>query len=322
MTVHRDLWDRQKQPRAVAGLSTKSHTVSSRQATSRSRFACEYWALYANAPSDSIRSNFFDLSSDFPSENLFVRNTSGQALRSIYLTSPVIRNIISLNDYGKMRLVSCGVKILTRQDSGATGVYPCRWRILQDGLTLLTEYMSDKRKVKANLSSLRAMMVEPYPHFDKIEQADFRKQIDALEPGSCICEFTAGEEAGGRSVERRYMIKSAALMPASRLESSIQVPLWKAPNSLCLMVEKLEKKFVEHRDNVRGMLTSTYSRALSMRIFGEDLTGHGQSKPKDGKTKPAGAELQQTAEGDIVAPVVAADPVEETIAEEELGQDA
>ena len=71
-----------------------------------------------------------------------------------------------------------------------------------------------------------------------------------------------------------------------------------------------------------GMLISTSFRALSMRIFGEDLTGHSQSKPKDGKSKPANADAKQAADEDVAAPVVAADPVEEAIAKEELGQDA
>ncbi|CAD6578685.1 MAG: hypothetical protein CYPHOPRED_000654 [Cyphobasidiales sp. Tagirdzhanova-0007] len=179
---------------------------------------------------------FFQLDPSFPTSNLFVRNGDGKALRSIYLTTSNIRDIINRNDYARMRLVSCGVKIFARQDAGNTGIYRCRWRVLQDGLSIMNAYIGSRRRIKTTLKALRGMLADQYPPIESFEEYQFKEDIKALENGSCICEILAGEEAGGK------------------LQTSIILPLWKAPISLCLMVEKLEK------------------RALSLRIFNEDLS--------------------------------------------------
>ena len=145
-------------------------------------------------------SEFFQLDPSFPTSNLFVRNGDGKALRSIYLTTSNIRDIINRNDYARMRLVSCGVKIFARQDAGNTGIYRCRWRVLQDGLSIMNAYIGSRRRIKTTLKALRGMLADQYPPIESFEEYQFKEDIKALENGSCICEILAGEEAGGKSV--------------------------------------------------------------------------------------------------------------------------
>lgn len=204
-------------------------------------------------------SDFFGLDKEFPVDSLFVRNGEGKALRSIYLTSPAIRDIIAVNDYRKMRLVSCGVKLFARQDSGTSDTYACKWRILQDGLNVISQYMGPKRKITANLAVLKRMVEEQYAGIDSFKDETFEKQIRELENGSCICTIEAGEIAEGK------------------LESSIDVPIWRAPVSVCLMVEKMEK------------------RGLSLRIFGEDLSKNAYKKKK-ADDAPAATQEESIAE--------------------------
>ena len=215
-------------------------------------------------------SNFFELSNDFPSDSLFVRNQSGEALRSIYVTSPTVKSVIDNNSYTKMRLVSCGVKLFARQDSSKDGTYACKWRILQDGMNVISNYMGPRRKTTASLKTLRKLVETQYPGTDKFEDdAEFSEAVKALDNGSFICEFQPGEEAGGR------------------LENSITLPLWKAPVSLCLMVEKMEK------------------RGISMRIFGEDISAMTKEK---GKKQPRQDDSVQN--GDAPAAAAVADEAE------------
>lgn len=138
------------------------------------------------------------MNDEFPQNQLLVRNANAQPLRSIYLTSSTVRDIILNNDYAKMRLVSCGVKIFARQDSGQTGVYKCKWRVLQDGLSVITPYMGPKRKVKASLTTLSELVKAHYPPLSSFSSQEFKEAAEKLDPGSCICEIQAGEEAGGK----------------------------------------------------------------------------------------------------------------------------
>lgn len=84
--------------------------------------------------------------------------------------------------------------------------------------------MGAKRKVTATLSDLRRLCTDLYPTLDGFEDGAFKNAIAGMEAGSLICDVTPGDMAGGK------------------LETSMALPLWKAPSSICLMVEKLEKK--------------------------------------------------------------------------------
>lgn len=171
-----------------------------------------------------VPSDFFEFSPDFPSDKLFVRNADGNPLRSIYLSSDMVRTILDNNDYARLRLISCGVKILVRQDPGKTDTYKCRWRVTQDGLPVLKNYMGPGRKMQGTLKSLRRLCSELYPTLDGFEDPEFTETVKNMDNGSLLCDFLPGDEAGGK------------------LETAITLPLWRAPNSICLMVEKMEKR--------------------------------------------------------------------------------
>lgn len=187
--------------------------------------------LLDDTPAAIVRTNscfairdFFNFSPEFPADKLFVRNADGNPLRSVYLSSDMVRTILEHNDYTRLRLISCGVKILIRQDPGKTDTYRCRWRITQDGLPVLKDYMGPARKMTGDLKALRRLCTDLYPTMEAFEDGDFKNAIKDMENGSLICEFLPGNQAGGK------------------LDTSIILPLWRAPNSVCLMVEKMEKK--------------------------------------------------------------------------------
>lgn len=151
-------------------------------------------------------------------------------------------------------------------------------------MNVISNYMGPRRKTTASLKTLRKLVEAQYPGTDKFEDdPEFFEAVKALDNGSFICEFQPGEEAGGR------------------LENSITLPLWKAPVSLCLMVEKMEK------------------RGISMRIFGEDISAVTKEK---GKKQPrqdgSGAQASDAAQnGDAPAATAPDDAEEQEKAEEQ-----
>ncbi|KDE06502.1 hypothetical protein MVLG_03154 [Microbotryum lychnidis-dioicae p1A1 Lamole] len=195
--------------------------------------------IYLNPDDEQVRifSDFFDLSPLFPRENLLVRNAAGAPLRSIYFTSSSTRALLLSNSFTRMRLISCGVKIFTRQDSTRDGTYACKWRVNSEGLEVLRPHMGTKRIVTASVETLRRLMSSLTVGFEELDEVAFKERIAEMEPGSCVLQVDA---------------KGEGLL----FEQKLTLPFWRSKNTVNLMVEKVEKS------------------ALSLRLFGEDLTPH------------------------------------------------
>lgn len=85
-----------------------------------------------------------------------------------------------------MRLISCGIKLFTRQDSSKDGTYRCKWRVNSEGLEVLRPFMGPKRVATANVKTLRTLMESLTVPLADLEEEDFRKQMEVMEPGSCV----------------------------------------------------------------------------------------------------------------------------------------
>ncbi|GAA6056917.1 hypothetical protein JCM3770_001322 [Rhodotorula araucariae] len=246
--------------------------------------------------------DFFDLSDDFPFSELLVRNATGQPLRSIYLTSPLTRKLLLSNAYTRMRLISCGVKLFTRQDSSQT--YACKWRLNAEGLEVVRPYLGEKRMVSVSAETLRQVMSDVSVKFEDLKEEGLADRLRALEPGSAILRV---KDAKGQDTEK---------------EEDLYLAFWVSKTSCNLMVEKLEKS------------------ALSLRLYAVDVTPHAKGKvpPKPRAPKAAGESGTATptvteGEGDGEAtPIAAMEAVEaedadkveavEAVAAEEMGEAA
>ncbi|GAA5899683.1 tRNA (cytosine-C5-)-methyltransferase [Sporobolomyces salmoneus] len=190
-----------------------------------------------------ICKDFFDISDSFPFDCLLVRNASGAALRSIYLTSTLTKSILSSNAYTRMRLISCGVKLFTRQDSSKDGTYVCKWRINSEGLEVIRPYLGEKRIVNAGMAQLRQLMENVSIKFEDLLEEEMRKQVKGLEAGSAVLRIQGAKGADTEAEEDLYLA------------------FWISKVSVNLMVEKVEKS------------------ALSLRLYSEDCTPHARGKP-------------------------------------------
>lgn len=138
--------------------------------------------------------DFFDLDPSFPAASLLVRNAQGAPLRSIYFTSNLARSLLLANTYSRMRLISCGVKLFTRQDSSKDGTYRCKWRVNSEGLEVLRPFLGPRRIVKANVKTLRTLMTNVTTPIAELEEAEFKTRIEEMEPGSCMIQVEARGE--------------------------------------------------------------------------------------------------------------------------------
>ncbi|GAA5836828.1 hypothetical protein JCM9279_007672 [Rhodotorula babjevae] len=226
--------------------------------------------------------DFFGISDAFPFSELLVRNAAGQPLRSIYLTSLLTRKLLLSNAYSRMRLISCGVKLFTRQDSN--GQYACKWRLNAEGLDVVRPYLSDKRVIKVGAETLKQVMGAVSVKFEDLTEAGVKERIEATEPGSAVLHV---QGAKGSDTEK---------------EEDLFLAFWVSKTSCNLMVEKLEKS------------------ALSLRLYAEDVTPHAKGKvppapqrKKDGAAASTGDNTPAVtdAEGGDATPAEAQDAVDQ-----------
>ncbi|KAH9039587.1 cytosine-5--methyltransferase [Lactarius pseudohatsudake] len=205
------------------------------------------------------------LSSDFPTSNLLVRNPAGEPARSLYLTNDLVRAVFAANDYKRIRIISAGTKIFmrqeggfgrnsdARQDHGAEKVP--RFRLLSEGLSVVLPYVKPEIIVDTDVPTLRRLLEAYYPLLSAFDDT-FRREVGDKSTGSHVVRFKAGDIEG------------------ASLSHDLVLPLWKSPSSLSLMLDKKAKS------------------ALSLRVFGEDITVAGRqaaatTTDKQGTTKKA-----------------------------------
>jgi multisite-specific tRNA:(cytosine-C5)-methyltransferase len=127
------------------------------------------------------------LVSDFPTSNLLVRNPAGEPARSLYLTNDLVRAVLSNNDYRRIRLMTAGTKIFTRQEGGfgragggEEGIEKVpRFRLLSEGLPVVLPYVKPESIIDTGLPDLRLLLETYYPLlsvFDEVFQRDVGKK--------------------------------------------------------------------------------------------------------------------------------------------------
>ena len=129
-----------------------------------------------------------NLNSSFPAQNLLVRNPSGEAARSMYLTNDLVRKVIENNEYTKLRLVTAGTKIFGRQEGKTAG---SSFRVLGDGIPVVMPYIADEHIITADIEVLRVLMEGYYPLLSAFNQ-EFRDALEPKLPGNHIVRFPAG----------------------------------------------------------------------------------------------------------------------------------
>ncbi|KAI0822437.1 cytosine-5--methyltransferase [Trametes gibbosa] len=179
----------------------------------------------------------FDLSGDFPASNTLVRNPIGDTVRSLYMVNDIVKSIIKHNDYARIRLMTAGTKVFGKQEGTEAkrqGI-DSHFRVLAEGLPVVLPFIGPKAVVNADFAALKILMEAYYPVTSGFADP-FRSMIEAKANGSYVARFQPGQ------------------LGTATLSHELVLPIWKSNVSLTLMLDKRAKS------------------ALSLRIFGEDIT--------------------------------------------------
>ncbi|KAF8734824.1 S-adenosyl-L-methionine-dependent methyltransferase, partial [Rhizoctonia solani] len=191
----------------------------------------------------------------FPSNNLFVRNPDGEALRQIYLCNDAARQVITHNDFARIRLINAGVRVFNRQESGVKAELHGRnrFRFLTEGVPSVLPHVDESRIITADLETLRVFMRLYYPVYGEFE-SPMKEKLTELEMGSYLMRIEPDEQAG------------------MSLKHALVLPIWKSSASVALMLDKKAKS------------------ALSLRLWGEDITPGAPNKSVKAVATVAGDE--------------------------------
>ncbi|KAG6811829.1 hypothetical protein H0H92_005626 [Tricholoma furcatifolium] len=218
------------------------------------------------------------LTSDFPSQNILVRNPSGEAVRSLYLANDLVKSVVEHNNYARIRLSAAGTKVFSKQEGGkasAAAGAEAQFRVLGEGLPVILPFVELQTIITADLPTLKVLVQSYYPLVTSFPEP-FKSVVEARTVGSHVVRFPPGEFEG------------------VVLNHEIVLPIWKSNVSLTLMMDKKAKS------------------ALSLRLFGEDITTAGRdaaqkqtvalgSEPPDANgNEEAEVEMQVVQESDIL----------------------
>jgi multisite-specific tRNA:(cytosine-C5)-methyltransferase len=91
--------------------------------------------------------DFYQLHEQFPRDRFMVRNDMVQPSKSIYYTSALVRDILTLNAAKGMRFIQAGVKLFGKQDTqGRDDV--CCWRIQSEGIHIVDPWVGESRVLR------------------------------------------------------------------------------------------------------------------------------------------------------------------------------
>ncbi|KAF9444637.1 cytosine-5--methyltransferase, partial [Macrolepiota fuliginosa MF-IS2] len=194
------------------------------------------------------------LHSEFPSSNILVRNPEGEPTRSLYLANDLVKNVIQHNDYARIRLTFAGTKILSKQ-GGGEGI-DAQFRVLSEGLPVIFPYVDPGSVITGDLASLRILIGSNYPLCANFGDP-FKSAVETKATGTLIVKFLPGKLENGA------------------LTHELVLPLWKSNVSICLMIDKKAKS------------------AMSLRLFGEDISTAGKQKQVLASAQTGGADVAQ-----------------------------
>lgn len=167
---------------------------------------------------------FYGFSDRFPKDCTLVRNATGEPLRTIYYVSPIVKQLLTIQDQ-KLKLIHGGVKLFVaqRNDSGT-----CAWRVQNESLHTINPYLTENRKVSCSLTLLELLFQEAFPKFSYIKEKNIDPHfVDKLEQFSEGCVFLTVKRGG--DLEDLFL------------------PLWRGKTNVNLMVNKKDTQELLYR---------------------------------------------------------------------------
>ena len=119
----------------------------------------------------------------FPHRNILVRHPDGEPARSLYLTNDIARRVIQNNDFKRIRLMTAGTKIFTKQEGGFgrnrsdPAESASLFRLLAEGLSAVLPFIKEEAIIDAEIVVLKVFIQAYYPLTDSFGE-EFRETMD------------------------------------------------------------------------------------------------------------------------------------------------
>ncbi|KAI8982274.1 S-adenosyl-L-methionine-dependent methyltransferase [Mycotypha africana] len=194
--------------------------------------------MHPDSPDFDIITDFYGLDAKFPRDQFLLRSDNNAKGRSLYFVSSAVKRVLQAQDFPRLQIVNTGVRLFVRQSSPSMDEGgACPFRLTSEGLPILNDVLSDKRRIIIGMDTLKVLLVEAFPIIDEFPE-HVRAELNALTMGSCIAHIDPTKGTTAEESENHHF--SAPLI----------LPVWKGRNSLNVLLHKIDK------------------RALCQRIFG------------------------------------------------------
>lgn len=153
---------------------------------------------------DSIY-NFFGISEErLPRQNLFVRmdpnatknkqstKRSKSESKKVYYMSDTVQKVVSQNHQTpRWNISNAGLRVFEHYPASFS---ECQYRISQEGVDLLFEYICDERTIMFTVEDFKTFLQDTHMREDTITDESTRKHVEKMTPGSCIVMLRQTEQ--------------------------------------------------------------------------------------------------------------------------------
>ncbi|KAG1850171.1 hypothetical protein F4604DRAFT_1934623 [Suillus subluteus] len=188
---------------AQAVTDTKKTTFKSKPKLSESSFKeMPYTFLEPNDPTLIPCIDQLNLTASFPSSNVLVRNPEGDTVRSFYLTNDLVKAVVLNTGYTRMRLMTSGTKVVTKQEAGRG--LEAYFRVLGEGLLVVLPYIDQSVILDAEFATVKTLLMTYYPLCTSFSDP-FRSTCSryVAGPGNHIVRFPAGRSNDSTALSLR-----------------------------------------------------------------------------------------------------------------------
>lgn len=177
--------------------------------------------------------DYYKLNDTFPQDTLLVRNATGEPVKSVYYTSPIVKDVIQTNE-SRLKLVFSGVKMFIQQsamktvpDQNVADINSrFNWRIQNEALPHALKYMDlDTNKLIFKTSSSEFIKLCMYHNFCRYEELyklepSFKEYMEKVTTGGCA--FIYFDRKG----------------TSEDIKENLMFPVWLGKNCLNFMINK------------------------------------------------------------------------------------
>ena len=160
---------------------------------------------------------FYALSPNFPTTDLFVRNSTGDPVRAIYITNSLVKQVIHRNP--NLQLLNAGTRLFVKQPDHKSNAESL-WRIHSDGLSLIDPFLGPTRVVSASVDEIWELLRDG-AQFPLTRDLNLRLQEQVMKLGN-----------GG------FVIRVDP--QGSEMSVPFSMPMWKSPMAVkyCLLYSR------------------------------------------------------------------------------------